>query len=316
MSSPPADHDIKVAQAENFDNLNAIVAETAFDRHLRFLNFGYRVLPGEESCGPKLGFAFPNKDSAQLLFQTIGDTSLDGAQLVEVGCGRGGNLWLIGRHHAVDQAVGIDIAAGSVAHCAQTNPEPHLQFLVGDAEQLPLADACADAVLSVETGATYPDIEQFFREAVRVLRPGGHLLYADIVHHEIVPRHVALLERLGMEVIEQRDISANVVAARNDRAERQALAFAKASPEDQTTMAEFSGLTGSVLYNEFAGGVHRYVIIRLRRDRVVEPPADRILTPHERALARVTSEIAVETLTMASAHHPNGPDTANGSTPA
>lgn len=303
----PSDREIKAAQADNFDSLNEVVADTAFDRHLRFLNFGYRPLPGEDPKGPKLGFAFPNKDSAQLLFQTIGDTSLEGARLVEVGCGRGGNIWLIRRHHQVELAVGLDIAAGSVARCAQTNPEPEAQFLVGDAECLPLGSQQADAVLSIETGATYPDIERFFRGAVRILRPGGHLLYADIVHHQIVPRHVAMLERLGMELVEQRDISANVKAARDDRAERQALAFAKASDDDKATMAEFSGLTDSVLYNVFATGEHRYVIIRMRRATVVDPPAERILTPDERALARVTSEIALETLTMSS--KPDAPRT-------
>ena len=298
MRDEPTDLDIKSAQAENFDNLNEVVADTPIDRHLRFLNFGYRLDDGEPAAGPKLGFAFPNKDSAQLLFQTIGGIDLTGRTVVEIGCGRGGNLWLLRRHLEPALVVGLDIAAGSIGYCARSNPEPEAQFLVGDAEQAALGSGTADAVLSVETGATYPDIERFFREAVRILRPGGHLLYADIVHHELVPRYVALLEALGMTCIEQRDITPRVVAARDDRAARQQLAFAKASAEDQGTMAEFSGLTGSVLYEEFASGVHRYVIIRLRKDREVEAPADRLLTSDERTLARATSTIAVEALSM------------------
>ena len=302
MRAEPTDLDIKSAQAENFDHLNDIVAGTSFDRHLRFLNFGYRPAEGEAAVGPKLGFAFPNKDSAQLLFQTIGDTDLTGGRVVEIGCGRGGNLWLLRRHFGPALVVGLDIAPGSVQYCAQTNPEPEAQFLVGDAEQVGLGSSATDVVLSVETGATYPDIERFFREAVRILTPGGHFLYADIVNHQLVDRYVALLEQLGMTCIEQRDISDNVVAARNDRAARQQLAFAAASEEDQGTMAEFSGRTGSVLYEEFASGAHRYVILRFRKDHSPEPPPDRFLDDSEQALARATSTIAVEALSTGSIH--------------
>ncbi|MEZ5203784.1 MAG: class I SAM-dependent methyltransferase [Acidimicrobiales bacterium] len=300
MDRSRSDRDVKAAQASNFDDLNEIVDGTPFDRHLRFLNFGYRVLDGETPRGPKLGFAFPNKDSAQLLFQTIGDTPLDGRRVVEVGCGRGGNLWLVRRYHEVAWTAGIDIAAGSIAHCAKTQDRPDALWAVGGAEDLPLASGIADVLVNVESGATYPDIERFFREAVRVLAVGGRLLYADIVRHDLVDPYCRLLERLGMAIDDQRDISANVVAARDERAERQQLAFATASPQDRATMAEFSGLTGSVLYREFAGGAHRYVTVQATKRAEVAPPADRILTEEERARSRATSDIAVEALTLTS----------------
>ena len=34
---------LKALQAGNFDNLNQVVADSPFDRHMRFFNFGYRV---------------------------------------------------------------------------------------------------------------------------------------------------------------------------------------------------------------------------------------------------------------------------------
>ena len=299
-TTPTEDASIKSAQADNFDRLNEVVAGTAFDRHLRFLNFGYRPAPGEDPAGPRLGFAFPNKDSAQLLFQTIGDVPLAGARLVEVGCGRGGNLWLARRYLGPAEVVGVDIAAGSIRYCAEANPGPGACFVVGDAEELPLAAATADVVLSIESGATYPDIERFFAEVARLLRPGGTFCYADIVHHELVEPYVGLLASLGLEPLVQRDITANVTAARDERAARQQLAFAAADDADRATMAEFSGTTDSVLYHQFADGDHRYVLGRFRRTEA--PPVGPLrLTDEQRTLARATATIAVDALTMSSA---------------
>src|SRR5688572_33476725 len=88
---------LKALQADNFDNLNEMVADSPFDKHVRFFNFGYRVLGDEQPVGPTLGAGFPNQDSALLLFQVIGDTALAGRRVAEIGCGRGGNLWLVRR---------------------------------------------------------------------------------------------------------------------------------------------------------------------------------------------------------------------------
>lgn len=51
--------------------------------------------------------------------------------------------------------------------------------MFGDAEKLPLADASFDAVLNVESSHCYGNVETFFREAARVLRPDGRFLFAD-----------------------------------------------------------------------------------------------------------------------------------------
>ena len=49
----------------------------------------------------------------------------------------------------------------------------------GNAESLPFADESFDAVINVEASHGYPDFPRFLAEVARVLRPGGHFLYAD-----------------------------------------------------------------------------------------------------------------------------------------
>ena len=62
-------------------------------------------------------------------------------------------------------------------------------------------------------------------------------------------------------------------------------------------MAEFSGVSGSVLYNEFARGDHRYVLLQFTRADGPDPlPVGPLLDDEQRALARATSTIAVDAL--------------------
>lgn len=299
----PADDDeaLKTLQADNFDNLNDVVAATPFDRHLRFFNFGYRPLGDEPAVGPRLGAGFPNKDSAQLLFQVIGDTDLTDARVVEIGCGRGGNLWLLRRHHAVQTVTGVDIAPKSIAFCQRSQPEDDARFMVGDAEDVPLPSASADVVLSVETSCTYPDIERFFREVARLVVLDGHFVYTDLLLTELIEPFIALLGALGFELLDRRDITANVQASREARAARQQLAYGATPDGDKSTMNEYVGVDGSRLFDSLTDGTHSYLILRFRKVADRTPPEAPLLTPEQQHLVRDQAQVAVDLLTIPSA---------------
>lgn len=55
-----------------------------------------------------------------------------------------------------------------------------IEFVQGNACELPFEDNSFDVVTAVECVFHFPSREQFFRKARRVLKPGGHLVQAEL----------------------------------------------------------------------------------------------------------------------------------------
>jgi len=62
-----------------------------------------------------------------------------------------------------------------------------VEFRQGFVEELPVADASVDVVISNGVINLCPDKYKVFQGIFRALKPGGRLLLADIVVHKEVP---------------------------------------------------------------------------------------------------------------------------------
>jgi SAM-dependent methyltransferase len=131
--------------------------------------------------------------------------------LVDVGCGRGGaGLWVAA--HTGARLTGVDIAEsalGSARHrAAALGLADRADYVLGSFESLPLPDASADAVMSVDALLFTPDKAAAARELARVLRPGGRLALTSwdyssqpVGRPPQVADHRPLFEAAGLRVL-------------------------------------------------------------------------------------------------------------------
>lgn len=95
------------------------------------------------------------------------------AVLVDVACGGG----LLAPHLPTGyRHVGVDLSPTAVAVARAHG----VTVVRGDAQALPLADACADVVVAGEVLEHVPDLAAAVAEACRVLKPGGTLVLDTI----------------------------------------------------------------------------------------------------------------------------------------
>ena len=110
--------------------------------------------------------------------------------VVEIGAGHGLNFALYPREVSEVVAVEPEPTLRRQAETAAKRANVPIRLLAGVADELPLEDESADAVVASLVLCTVPDQSRAFAEIRRVLRPGGELRFYEHVIPRSQPKRV------------------------------------------------------------------------------------------------------------------------------
>jgi SAM-dependent methyltransferase len=240
-----------------------IVNKLDKDAEVIFMNYGYEDGESDLQLQAKEEF---NRYPIQLYHQLVKDHNLEGKDILEIGCGRGGGLAFIHRLFKPASSVGIDRDPSAIGFCQKHYNQPGLSFMQGDAQNIHLPDHSFDLIINVESCHLYERMDLFLHEVERLLKPNGIFLLTDFRASHKIQELVGQLDSSGLIPVGHRDVTSGVLKGLELDDNRRMGLIRRLVPKFLIWIAkDFSGVKGSPTFRKFASREWVYYNFHLRK---------------------------------------------------
>jgi ubiquinone/menaquinone biosynthesis C-methylase UbiE len=222
-----------------------------------FLNYAFEEEP---PMGIPLSSADePNRACIQLYHHVATRVELRGKNVLEVSCGHGGGASYLTRTLQPKSYTALDLNPAGINFCMKRHRVDGLNFVQGDAENLPFGPDTFDAVINIEASHCYPDFPRFLAEVARVLRPDGHFLYADFRFNDRLAEWEKSITATPLKLLRTGNINAEVMRGMNLNSARSQNLVVQHLPKFLHSLgADFAGVKGSRVHKALNSGELSY----------------------------------------------------------
>jgi len=228
-----------------------------------FMNYGY----SKDNHKIKLDESDEkNRYSAQLYNLVATGADIEGKDILEVGCGRGGGLSYIYRYLLPSAATGVDLNKKAIEFCKKHYSKEKITFLQANAQNLNFKNNAFDVVINIESSHRYSQMDIFLDEVYRVLKPGGFFLFADFRNQVELKELNTQLKNSSFMRLKNEIITTNVIEAlKLSTSDRENLIH-KIVPKFLHGLGKkFAATEGTPTYNKFLTGEFEYVFYVLMK---------------------------------------------------